>query len=197
MTEIPPRSEVVETDNDLMRSLHSGSEVALCELMERWEKRLLSFVYRYTQDTHASRDIVQETFVRLHAKRAQFKPERGFSPWLFTIAANLCRNRSRWQSRHPEESWDAMPAGSAEGQFADTSAGPAETTIQNEYLAELKSLVLTLPHDLKTAILLHHYDGLSSADIAQIVGCSRRGVETRIYRGLKKLRSASRFTPGD
>ncbi|MBT5902214.1 MAG: RNA polymerase sigma factor [Opitutaceae bacterium] len=184
------------TDIDLMRALQEGSEAALCELIARWEKRLLSFVYRYTQDTHTTQDIVQETFVRLHLKREQFKPDRGFSPWLFTIAANLCHNRARWQRRHPEQSWDDTSGTTVESPtnlLADPTDGPVETTIRREQIEELKSLVLALPHDLKTAVLLHHYEGLSSAEIAQVVGCSLRGVETRIYRGLKKIRAASRF----
>lgn len=196
MRPLRPTSECDVTDIDLMRSLREGSEAAMCELIARWEKRLLSFVYRYTQDTHTTQDIIQETFVRLHLKREQFKSEKGFSPWLFTIAVNLCHNRARWQRRHPEQSWDetAHPdLKSPESLIADPTVGPAETTIHREQLAELKSLVLTLPHDLKTAVLLHHYEGLSSAEIAQVVGCSSRGVETRIYRGLKKIRAASRF----
>ncbi len=77
-----------------------------------------------------------------------------------------------------------------ENRLADPAVGPVEATELQEQLTQLKSRVMALPHDLKTAGLLHHYEGLSSAEISPIVGCSRRGVETRIYRALKKIRAA-------
>jgi RNA polymerase sigma-70 factor (ECF subfamily) len=45
-----------------------------------------------------------------------------------------------------------------------------------------------LPHDLKTALLLHHYEQLSYREIGSVVGCSERGVETRLYRARQRLR---------
>ena len=131
----PPRATPDQgvTDIELMSALREGREIALCELITRWEKRLLSFVYRYTQDTHTTQDIVQEVFARLYQKREQFKSEREISPWLFTIAANLCHNRARWKKRHPEHSWDetANPESkSPEDLITDPALGPVESTIR-------------------------------------------------------------------
>lgn len=184
-----PDSEMSDLED--MDCLQTGDPEALRPLIERWEPRLLSFVYRYTQDTHSTRDIVQEVFVRVYHRRSQFQAKHGFAPWVFTIAANLCRNRARWSKRHPEESWDASSeegGSSHRERLADPHAGPRETAESEEALTELKSMVMELPHDQKTAVLLHHYEGLATPEIATIVGCSRRGVETRIYRAMKQLK---------
>ena len=182
-------------DLDCIASLCAGDPDAIRPLVERWEKPLLAFVFRYTQDEHASRDIVQETFIRVYTHCQKFDARRGFPPWLFTIAANLCRNRHRWQRRHPEQSWeaDASPGqdeSAVADRIADPAATPAQALAREEASAALKRLVMSLPHDQRTAVLLHHYQGMSVNEIASIVGCSPRGVETRIYRALKRLRSA-------
>jgi RNA polymerase sigma factor (sigma-70 family) len=58
----------------------------------------------------------------------------------------------------------------------------------DEQVLELRKAIDRLPHELKTALLLHHFEHLSYREIAQATGCTERGVETRIYRAKQKLR---------
>ena len=178
-------------DLALMAALVGGRDSALDELMERWEGPLRSFAHRYLLNTADADEIVEETFVRIYHKRADFVPGSNFSAWIFTIAANLCRHRLRWRRRHPSESIDIPDADGSPGLGSTLPAGgadPAVATEGNERIAALRAAVDTLPHDQRTVFLLHAYENLSYREIAAAVGCSERGVETRLYRARQALR---------
>lgn len=184
-----------EEDHELMRALIREDHGALERIIEKWERPLFSFAFRYTQNEFAARDVVQETFVRVFTKRDSYDFAYPLASWIFTIAANLCKNRARWQKRHPEVSMDTglgpkggeAPAGFLEVLPAE-EALPSESMERDEEMERLKRTVMSLPHDLRTAVLLHHYENLSYKEIAEVVGCSARGVETRLYRARKILR---------
>lgn len=176
-----------------MVALVSGDDAALEAIIRRWERPLFSFAYRYTQNEDATRDIVQETFARVYVKRERYDSAYPLSSWIFTIAANLCRNKARWHRRHPEVSIDSSgEERTGECSILETLAAdapsPTACAEEEEELELLKSAVMALPHDLRTTVLLHHYENLSYKEIAVIVGCSARGVETRLYRARKLLR---------
>ena len=178
-------------DLALMADLVAGRDSALDELMERWEGPLRSFAHRYLLNATDTDEVVEETFVRIYHKRADFVPGSNFSAWIFTIAANLCRHRLRWRRRHPSESIDIPDEDGSPGLGSTLPAGdadPAVATEGNERIAALRAAVDTLPHDQRTVFLLHSYENLSYREIAAAVGCSERGVETRLYRARQALR---------
>ena len=178
-------------DLALMAALVGGRDSALNELMERWEGPLRSFAHRYLLNPADTEEVVEETFVRIYHKRADFLPGSNFSAWVFTIAANLCRHRLRWRRRHPSESIDIPDADGTPGLGSVLPAGgddPALAAEGNERIAALRAAVDTLPHDQRTVFLLHAYENLSYREIAAAVGCSERGVETRLYRARQALR---------
>ncbi len=178
-------------DLALMAALVAGRDSALDELMERWEGPLRSFAHRYLLNSTDTDEVVEETFVRIYHKRADFVPGSNFSAWIFTIAANLCRHRLRWRRRHPSESIDIPDEDGTPGlgsTLPAAGADPAVAAEGNERIAALRTAVDTLPHDQRTVFLLHSYEGLSYREIAATVGCSERGVETRLYRARQTLR---------
>lgn len=105
--------ETQEADRDAMLRLKDGDDLALNELMTRWQLPLVAFIQRYIGNPTEALDLAQETFVRVYESRRRYKPTAKFSTWLFTIASNLCRNFFRWQGRHPAVSLDAATASDA------------------------------------------------------------------------------------
>lgn len=189
-------------DLALMADLAAGREAALDTLMERWEAPLRSFAQRYLQNATDSDDVVEETFVRVYHRRDSFAAGTNFSAWIFTIAANLCRHRLRWRRRHPSEPIEVTDESgetrSAVGELADRRQDPAASAEQAERIQALRQAVAALPHDQRTAFLLHAYENLSYREIAGVLDCSERGVETRLYRARQVLRAqlAPIFQPG-
>jgi RNA polymerase sigma-70 factor (ECF subfamily) len=178
------------TDSDLMIRLARGEDEALDVLMRRWGDRVIAFLYRMTGRRDVAADLAQETFVKLYQARSRYKPAGTFSTWLFSIAANLGRNHARWLRRHPTVSMDDTDAG-GEASFpepADPSRAPDGTAIGHEIADTVNRAVLALPLDLREALTLFVHEDLGYAEIAVILGCSTKAVETRIYRARQILK---------
>jgi len=86
-----------DPDAELMLRLKSGEDSILNELMTRWQQPLVAFIYRYIRHETDALDLAQETFVRVYETRHRYTVQAKFSTWLFSIAANLCRNYLRWR----------------------------------------------------------------------------------------------------
>lgn len=179
-------------DRHDLHALQAGDEAALDRLIARWQQPLFAFAWRYVRHTEDARDLTAEIFVRLHQQRARLRPDTNLAAWLFTALANLCRNHHRWRQRHPTVGLDAAGGGEGGGvaSLAAETPTPAAVLEHKEALAALDEALGRLPHDLKTALLLHHFEALSYREIGAITGCSERGVETRLYRARATLRAA-------
>ena len=179
-----------DLDHASMVRLIAGDDLALNELMERWQKPLHSFILRYVGNYADSIELAQETFVRVYHHRSRFNFKSKFSTWLLTIATNLCKHHARWRKRHPTISLNDT-AGMDEMLDECLSIAAEEIPSALAERSELGKLVKEeiekLPHDLKTAILLFAYDDLSHAEIGVILGCTPKAVETRLYRVRKLL----------
>lgn len=177
-----------------LRTLQEGDDCALDRLIARWEGPLFGFAWRYLRHEADARDVAIESFVRLYQQRMRLRPDSNIAAWLFTTAANLCRNHHRWRRRHPSVQLDEPggdnPALPGAFEVVDNSPTPDDSLLHKEALAALDQALAALPHDLKTVLLLHHYERLSYREIGAITGCRERGVETRLYRARQLLRSA-------
>jgi RNA polymerase sigma-70 factor, ECF subfamily len=174
-----------------MTRLIEGDDLALNELMERWQKPLLSFILRYVGNEADSIELAQETFVRVYHNRQRFNFKSKFSTWLFTIAVNLCRNHARWRDRHPTIALESAQA-TEEASQSDFSVSDEETPSylleKSELAQHVREAIEKLPHELKTVVLFYEYENLSYDEIGKILGCTQKAVETRLYRARKLLR---------
>ena len=173
-----------------MVRLREGDDLALNELMERWQKPLHSFILRYIGNHRDSIELAAETFVRVYQHRSRFNFKSKFSTWLLTIATNLCRQHTRWRKRHPTISLDdaaSVDEVSDKNLFVSAEEIPSALASRSELAKLVKEEIEKLPHDLKTAVLLFAYDNLSYAEIGEILGCTPKAVETRLYRARKLL----------
>jgi RNA polymerase sigma factor (sigma-70 family) len=176
-----------DSDENLMGALARGDDLALNDLMNRWQAPLRGFLYRYTQNEQDACDIAQETFVRIYQQRVRFRPGARFSTWMFQIALNLARSRARWSKRHPTASLDDESAGRPQTDFA-TEPSPSDSSLDREKVTAVRAAIAALPSDLREAVLLAEYAEKSHAEIALIAGTTAKGVETRLYRARKHLR---------
>lgn len=188
-------------DHELFTALRRGEDAALNRLIARWEQPLFAFAWRYLHHRADAQDVVADTFVRLYQHRERLRADTKLSAWLFTTLANLCHNRHRWQRRHPTLSLDDPESGAAGTvELATRTAAIGSTRLErDEALTALQAAVDRLPHDLRVTVLLHYFERLPYRAIAEITGCSERGVETRLYRARQRLRaeleSCAAFAP--
>ncbi len=174
-----------------MARLVAGREAALNDLMERHAEKLFHYLFRSVQDESDAADLAQETFVRVYQNRAKFDARQKFSTWLYAIASNLVRDRFRWRSRHRQVSLDAENEATG-NDFRDALAGhgpsPSESLQAEERAEAVRRAVAALPEELRLPLILTEYEGHSQAEIGEILGCTPKAVETRLYRARQRLR---------
>lgn len=182
-----------ELDAHDMARLIDGQDAALNALMERHGPKLFHYLLRSLQNEDDAADLAQESFVRVYQNRARFNPKQRFSTWLYAIASNLVRDRYRWRSRHPQVSLDAENEQNKIA-FKDTlatpEAGPDEQLQTSECAVTVRQAIAALPEELRQPLILAVYQSLPQAEIAEILNCSVKAVETRIYRARQQLRTA-------
>lgn len=179
------------SDDELMTRLQTGNDGALNEIMERWETPIRSYLCRYLNNEAVAMDVAQETFVRLYQNKGRYKAGTHFKSWLFTIATNLARTHNRWKMRHPTEPLQEAdePTNALPTMLRDDTT-PATSLREREQIEAVRNAISKLPEELRTAVLLFEYERLSYAEIAAVMDCSNKAVETRLYRAKQILRAA-------
>ena len=180
-----------EDDAAAMTRLRGGDDLALNELMARWQQPLVSYLARFCGNEATALDLAQETFVRVYEARARYDARGKFATWLYTIAGNLARNAHRWQQRHPAVSLDAPTdddGGTLAAHLPDGKAAPDDCADAHERAVAVRAAVAELPEDQRAIVLLSEFEDRSHADIAAVLGCTAKAVETRLYRARQALR---------
>jgi RNA polymerase sigma-70 factor, ECF subfamily len=178
-------------DRTDVERLAGGDGTALSPLMDRHATRLYHYLIRLLQNESEAEELAQETFVRVFLHAQQFNPTRRFSTWLYTLATNLVRDRHRRHVRHPHVSIESLnsPDGhSLRDSFPTPQPDPAENLEAAECAAAVQRAIAELPDDLRVPIVLAEYEDASYQEIANILGCSAKSVEMRLYRARKILR---------
>ena len=174
-----------------MEHLAAGHAAALSNLMERHSLRLFHYLVRQLHEESEAEDVAQETFLRVYQHSKRFDPTQRFSTWLYTIATNLVKDRFRYRASRPQVSLDAgieSDSGLREIIPDETVATPSEKIEANERAEAVRKAVAELPEELRTPLILSEYENLSHAEVGEILSCTPKAVETRLYRARQKLR---------
>ena len=176
-----------------MTRLASGHNPALDDLMERHAPKLFNYLALSLQDESDAADLTQETFVRVFQNRTKFDTRMKFSTWLYAIAMNLVKDRYRHRTRHPQVSLDAENEATGEDfreSIPEQQPTPSESLQSVERAEAVCKAVEQLPKELRTPLILSEYEELSHAEIGEILKCTPKAVETRIYRARQQLRTS-------
>src|SRR5918912_1660554 len=170
-------------DAELVTAFLHGAERAFQELVERYQTRLLNFIYRTIGDRERGEDLVQEVFIRVYRHLHRFDRSKKFSTWIYTIASNLAKNELRNRSRNPlvffqtiKKNWqdDDRPL-----QFEDSSSRP-DDMYRKRHLRELvEASVSQLPEHHRQVFVLRELEGKS---YEEITGCNLGTVKSRLNR---------------
>lgn len=174
------------TDSQVVQGFLDGNARAFSELVDRYDKRLLNFVYRTVGDRERAQDLVQETFVRVYRHLHRFDQTKKFSTWIYTIAGNLAKNELRNRSRNPlvlfqtiMKNWDAdhRPL-----EWEDVKYKPDDLYRKRFLREKVDEAVAQLPEHHRTVFVLRELEGKTYEDIADITGCNLGTVKSRLNR---------------
>lgn len=172
----------------LLRSVN-GSAAPFEELVRRYEGRLYRFIFRMIGDAEEAEDLFQQTCLRAYRKRHTFRKESRFSTWVYTIAANCCRDELRRRGRHPVEAEEDMEPAARESRFQDSiHAGPDHSAFSREIAMKVEDAMASLNTTQRTLIVLAHFEGLDYQAIADVLGCSMGTVKSGLHRARQNLR---------
>lgn len=174
------------TDLDLLAGVQAEDEGALDELIGRKTRPLVQLAYRILGDEEEARDIVQMTFVKVWEKRDRFDDRWSPNTWIYRIATNLAIDHLR--SRRSRER-GAEPVRYHLRQVADGRAGRDFSRLhQREVAGIFQELAAELTDKQRTIFLLREVEGLSSQEVAAIVGCRESTVRNHLFNARKVLR---------
>ena len=174
------------SDSQVVQSFLDGYSRAFGELVGRYDKRLLNFVYRTVGDRERAQDLVQETFVRVYRHLHRFDQTKKFSTWIYTIAGNLAKNELRNRSRNPlvlfqtiKKNWDAdhRPL-----EWEDTKLKPDDLFRKRHLKEMVENSVAQLPEHHRLVFVLRELEGKTYEEIADITGCNLGTVKSRLNR---------------
>ncbi|MDX1689405.1 MAG: sigma-70 family RNA polymerase sigma factor [Acidimicrobiia bacterium] len=170
--------------------LAADLDAAFPDVVRALQDDVFSGALRMTRDRHAAEDIAQEAFARGYRALRTYDAERiralALRGWIWTIAANLCRNRARSRSRRPESPL-------ADRDVADEAASPESVALASE--GPLAALVGGLPWPQRAGVVLRHVVGLSYEEIADALDRPVGTVKSDVHRGLAALRSHLEVQP--
>jgi len=158
-------------------------------VLNAYREPIVRFLYRMVLDRAVAEELAQEVFLRVYMARTRFEPNAKFTTWMYRIAANLALNWLR-DHRHERnhERLDAVPL---RGRPLQVTCGTASVEQQLDHQAiwrAVRRAVAELPDRQRAAVLMHKFDDLRYAQIAQALGCSTSAVKSLLFRAYTTLR---------
>jgi RNA polymerase sigma-70 factor (ECF subfamily) len=180
-------AELRELDDTALVNAYLGGETRSFDvLVERYQTRLLNFVYRIVGDRERAEDLVQEVFVRVYRHLGRFDRSKKFSTWIYTIASNLAKNELRNRSRNPLVLFTSMTKGWEDEErpleFEDPSSRPDDLFRKRHVRELVESSVAQLPTHHREVFMLREIEGRSYEEIAEITDCNLGTVKSRLNR---------------
>ena len=178
-----------DTDQQLVEKVQAGDRRAFDLLGLKYQPRILGLVARYVKDNHEVQDVTQEAFIKAYRALPRFRGDSAFYTWLYRIAINTAKNHLVARGRRPPgvdvdiEDAEHYEAGGAlrEGE------NPENHLFSQELAQVVNRAISALPDDLRTAVTLREFDGLSYEDIAEIMDCPVGTVRSRIFRAREAI----------
>jgi RNA polymerase sigma-70 factor (ECF subfamily) len=189
---------VERSDGELVRACHHGDKEAFRELVERYQRRVVSVALGMVHNQDDALEIAQETFIKAFENLAQFKGESSFYTWLYRIAVNRAIDHQRRTRRQRTVALDDVAGTGADGERIDGAlkeerfGDPYQDTHSREIGDRVAEAINELTPDHKAVILLREVEGLSYDEISRVMQCSKGTVMSRLHYARKKLQKRLR-----
>ncbi|MCC1495600.1 RNA polymerase sigma factor RpoE [Alcanivorax sp. 1008] len=182
------------TDEELVKRAGKGDQRAFDLLVRKYQHRIFALISRYVRDQDEVQDVAQEAFIKAWRALPRFRGDSQFYTWLYRIAVNTAKNYLVARGRRPPGSdIDADEAEQFIGADGLHDSGTPESILMSQELAGvIAKAIEALPHELRTAVTLREFDGLSYEDIAAIMECPVGTVRSRIFRAREAIEQAMR-----
>ncbi len=178
-----------ELDKELVERVQQGDRAAFDLLVIKYQHKIVQLVNRFVKDPSEAQDVAQEAFIKAYRALANFRGDSAFYTWLYRIAINTAKNylvsRSR---RYSDYEVDVQDAEQVENAPQLKGMDTPDNVLMNEQIVEaIKTAIEKLPEEMRTAIMLREFEGMSYEEIAQAMDCPVGTVRSRIFRAREAI----------
>jgi RNA polymerase sigma-70 factor (ECF subfamily) len=172
-------------ENQIIERALQGESGAFAAIVDAYKGMIFNLAFRMTGNRQDAEDLSQEIFIKAYRNLRQFDRRKRFFTWLYTIGLNVIRNHVKKKGRATIRE-DAARNSYNPGTDRDSHA--ELDFMQAQEVGRLEVCLMDLPDDLREAVVLRFYQGLSFEDIASVSDASAGAVKMRVYRGLERLK---------
>ena len=178
-----------QLDEDIVLRVQRGDRSGFDFLVIKYQHKIIQLVNRYVKDPSEAQDVAQETFIKAYRALGNFRGDSAFYTWLYRIAINTAKNylvsRSRRSSDYQVDIQDAEALENApQLQGMET---PERLLLNQEIIDTIKIAIDKLPEEMRTAIMLREFEGMSYEEIAEAMDCPVGTVRSRIFRAREAI----------
>ena len=178
-----------DLDQALVQRVQQGDKAAFDLLVIKYQHKIVHLVNRYVKDPSEAQDVAQDAFIKAYRALADFRGDSAFYTWLYRIAINTAKNyllsRSR---RHTDYEVDMQDAEQTENahQLKDIET-PEHQLMNDQIINVIKLAIENLPEEMRIAITLREFEGMSYEEIADAMDCPIGTVRSRIFRAREAI----------
>jgi RNA polymerase sigma-70 factor (ECF subfamily) len=165
----------VASDARLVEDARRGDRAAFGELVQRYESRLIRVIGRFVRDYELSRDLAQETFLKVYERLDMFDPSRRFGPWLFRVGVNLTLDYLRQRKRRV---WTVLFSDGSVEKSPDPPVSDPRPSIDLQQ--EVHVVLQLLPEKYRTVLVLRDLEKFSTSEIAAILNRKEATIRWRL-----------------
>lgn len=182
-------SNAQQTDQQLVERVQQGDKRAFDLLVLKYQHKIFGLISRYIRDHSEIQDVAQEAFVKAYRALPRFRGDSAFYTWLYRIAINTAKNHLVARGRRPPSSdIDVEDAEHFDNASSLRDIENPENALFGEELKQVvNDAIASLPEDLRTAVTLREFEGLSYEDIADVMDCPVGTVRSRIFRAREAI----------
>lgn len=177
-------------DTQLLEAARGGDARSLEALLERHQAQVYRFGMKMCRDPEDAQDVLQDTLLAMARGVRDFRGASSISTWLYTIARSFCikkRRRSKF-APEPERSLETDAAPET-AELADPGRSPDEVLAAKEVRVALEQAIGGLDPMYREVLLLRDVEGLSAAEVAEVLGVGVPAVKSRLHRARLSVRA--------
>src|SRR4051794_2399983 len=185
----------MDVDPTLVKACQRGEPGALDELIRATYADVYALCRRMLADPDEAADATQEVFVRVMRSVLGFRGESAFGTWLHRVTVNVCLTALRKRTKQRETGLTAgsTPFASPDDiraeRLAGDDAGPEEWAERRDLAARCEAALQLLPEDARTIVVLRDIEGMTTNEVAKLLGVTDNVVKVRLHRAHAKLRT--------
>jgi RNA polymerase sigma-70 factor (ECF subfamily) len=182
------------TDEQLVAAVLAGDRERYGELVERYQSRLVNYLFRLLRSVDEAHELAQEVFLKVYQALDRYDPSYRFSTWVFRVAQNAAIDqiRRRRLKLVPIHRPDDAAGERADLELASEDRGPYGELRNLERGAAIQEAIDALPWEYRELIVMRHFGELSYEEIARLKGMPLGTVKNKLFRGRQALKEKLR-----